>query len=87
LLLAFASAPPAKAEEARGQPGGPGIHEKLVDAVFVRPVGFVATAAVSGAFFLVAYPVSLVLGDSEWVVDVCIREPIDHYIKRPLGEL
>jgi hypothetical protein len=59
---------------------------KGYDLVVLRPLDLIRF--VSGAvFFPVAYPVSLVTGGSDFVLDVCIGLPFDRTFRRPLGEL
>ena len=45
------------------------------DALILRPLGLVQTL-VSATFFLVAYPVSLLTGGSDDVIEICIEQPI-----------
>ena len=56
------------------------------DLVILRPLGLVQTA-VGGAFFVVFYPVSLVTGGSDHVVDYCWKSPVHQTFQRPLGAL
>ncbi len=86
LVIGLAAVAPAGADSAPPERPAPGLHEKVVDALLVRPIGLSLTAVISAAVFVFAYPASLVLGDSDWVIDICIDEPIEQYIKRPLGE-
>jgi hypothetical protein len=54
--------------------------------VVLRPLGLVQTA-VGGAFFAVFYPVSLLTGGSDHVVDACVKSPVEQTFRRPLGAL
>jgi hypothetical protein len=80
-----ASAAPAHAE-AEGALAAEQFGRKVFDAIVLRPLGFVQTV-VSAGFFLVAYPVSLVTGGSDHVIEVCIEQPVAQTFRKPLGEL
>jgi hypothetical protein len=56
------------------------------DLVVLRPLGLVQTV-VGGAFFTVFYPVSLVTGGSDHVIDYCVKSPFEQTFQRPLGAL
>jgi hypothetical protein len=43
--------------------------------------------AVGAAFFVVFYPVALVTGGSDHVVDTCWKSPVHQTFQRPLGAL
>jgi hypothetical protein len=59
---------------------------KGYDLVVLRPLDL-ARVVMGAAFFPIAYPVSLLTGGSDFVLDVCISLPIDRTFRRPLGEL
>jgi hypothetical protein len=59
---------------------------KGYDLVVLRPLDLVRFVS-AAAFFPVAYPVSLVTGGSDFVLEVCIGLPFDRTFRRPLGEL
>ncbi len=61
-------------------------HEVVVDVAVARPLAALRLV-VGGAAFVVAYPLSLVLGGTEHVVDQCIEDPLHDLVRRPLGEL
>jgi hypothetical protein len=63
------------------------IHQILVDALFVRPIGLPVTAILGGGFWLLGAPVFALTGDMDWWTDACLKEPIRQHITRPLGEL
>jgi hypothetical protein len=91
-LLGALWAPPAHSAGARtsatyeipARP--PTIAEKAFDLVLLRPLGLVQTA-VGAALFAVFYPVSLVTGGSDHVVDYCWKSPVHQTFQRPLGAL
>jgi hypothetical protein len=64
----------------------PTVPEMVFDLVILRPLGLVQTV-VGGAFFVVFYPVSLVTGGSDHVVDYCWKSPVHQTFQRPLGAL
>ena len=64
----------------------PTVPEVAFDLVILRPLGLVQTA-VGAAFFVVFYPVSLVTGGSDHVVDYCWKSPVHQTFQRPLGAL
>ena len=72
------------AYEAPAKP--PTVPEMAFDLVILRPLGVVQTA-VGAAFFVVFYPVSLVTGGSDHVVDYCWKSPVHQTFQRPLGAL
>ena len=59
---------------------------KVFDALILRPLGLVQTL-VSASFFLVAYPVALVTGGSDDVIEICIEQPVAQTFRKPLGDL
>ncbi len=64
----------------------PTMVEQAFDLVILRPLGLAQTAA-GAAFFVVFYPVSLVTGGSDHVVDYCWKSPVHQTFQRPLGAL
>ena len=65
--------------------GGEGVR-KAYDVVVLRPLD--VARLVAGAVFLpIAYPVALVTGGTDFVLDVCILRPVDRAFQRPLGAL
>ncbi len=89
LLLAWivltALAAPAHAEAGRTL-AAEQFGRKVFDALILRPLGLVQTV-VSASFFLVAYPVSLVTGGSDDVIEICIEQPVAQTFRKPLGDL
>jgi hypothetical protein len=79
-----ASAPPPARSEIPSAP--PTAATRAYDLVVLRPLGLVQTA-VGGAFFAVFYPVSLLTGGSDHVVDACVKSPVEQTFRRPLGAL
>ncbi|UCE85236.1 MAG: hypothetical protein JSU66_12920 [Deltaproteobacteria bacterium] len=82
VLLAALGSTPAQAREAEA----PGWPVQAYDAVVLRPLGLIQTAAGATAFLL-AYPISRLTGGSDHVVDACITGPVDQTFRKPLGEL
>ena len=61
-------------------------HEIVVDVAVARPLA--AIRLVTGAAaFIVGYPISLVVGGTDHVIDHCIEDPLHDLVRRPLGEL
>ena len=89
LLLGVAvltgSVAPAHAEAERTQTAEQ-FGRKVFDALVLRPLGLVQTV-VSASIFLVAYPISLVTGGSDDVIEACIEQPVAQTFRKPLGEL
>ena len=87
LLCALLVTSAARAEGPEtGRSGVERVGAQTWDLVVLRPLGLVQTV-VGAAFFAVAYPVSLVTGGSDHVVDYCIKSPVEQTFTRPLGEL
>ena len=91
-LVSVLWAPPAQAAGAEAPAAivipakPPTIAEQAFDLVILRPLGLAQTA-VGAAFFVVFYPVSLVTGGSDHVVDTCWKSPVHQTFQRPLGAL
>ena len=85
LMLTLALAAPAAIAE---EDGGKLLRARrvAVDLAIERPLGLLEVA-VGAAIFAIAYPISLVVGGSDGVVEACIEDPVDHTFKRPLGGL
>lgn len=81
----LAASAPARAYQGQRRPE-PGVHEKLADLLFVRPLSLVPVM-VGGAFFLISYPVARIGGSPIEVTEVCLTEPLEYTFTRPLGEL
>ncbi len=84
-IVLTALAAPAHAEAGRTWAAEP-LGRKLFDALILRPLGLVQTL-VSASFFLVAYPVALVTGGSDDVIEICIEQPVAQTFRKPLGDL
>ena len=63
----------------------PGIARSAYDLVALRPLGFVQVVG-SAAVFVVAYPVSLLVGGSQTVKEVCLTGPVDQVFRAELGD-
>jgi hypothetical protein len=82
LMLLPTPAPASDGEPARD----PGVYEKAVDLVLVRPLGLVPIAF--GLLMLpLAYPATWLTEGSLDVPGVCLEAPLAHTFRRPLGEL
>jgi hypothetical protein len=74
-----------------GSPLGPGTGEErssgemLFDLFAVRPVGILATATGTAAYFL-SLPFTILGGNSEEAGQKLVKEPALHAFKRPLGQ-
>ena len=56
------------------------------DLVILRPL--LAVRLVVGVAMLpLAWPTAALLGDSDWAIDVCVRDPADRLFGRPIGRL
>jgi hypothetical protein len=63
----------------------PSPTRKLFDAAVLRPLGFVQVVG-GAALFVVAYPVSLLVGGSETVKEACLTGPTDQVFRAKLGD-
>jgi hypothetical protein len=71
----------------RSEPGAePDLAREIYDLTVLRPLDTVQVV-VGAAFFVPLYPLSLVLGGTDDVVDYCIRAPVERAFRRPLGRL
>jgi hypothetical protein len=84
-LAAWLAAGSAAAEELRAV-RDPDPVRRIYDLVVLRPFDL-TTLAVSAGVFVVAYPVALVTGGSNFVREVCIDLPVERALRRPLGAL
>lgn len=60
-------------------------EEEVVAEFFVRPLGFVGLV-VGSAAYLVALPVSVVVGGNDKMAEVLIRKPYRFTFQRDMGE-
>lgn len=58
----------------------------IADAVFLRPLGLVATC-LGGAVWVVSLPFSLVAGNAGEAADKLVADPLRYTFKRPLGQI
>jgi hypothetical protein len=58
----------------------------LVDAVFLRPMGLVATCFGS-AVFILTLPFTIVSGNTSGVGEKLVGDPLRYTFQRPLGEI
>lgn len=84
LLLAAALAP---AGDDRFNPGEPRSAEKMVvDALVVRPLGILGTAA-GTLVFVVSLPFSALGGNTDAAFQKLVADPAAYTFTRPLGDL
>jgi hypothetical protein len=79
LFLAFS----AFAEE--DYSGNPSVCDKVGDALWIRPLGFIGTG-LKALGYLVSLPVTSALGTKEKAKEFLIEDPYNFYFKRPLGQ-
>jgi hypothetical protein len=84
VLATFASSASAADRFDRGRE--PHLGHVLYDLGALRPLD-TAVFLTGAVFFVPLYPISLVLGGSDDVVDTCIEGPFDRAFRRPLGRL
>lgn len=82
-LLAILAPAPALAER-DGFLQSPAVR-KTWDVVALRPFDLIQLG-VGAAFFVLAWPVTLVTGGEDFVREVCITLPVERTFRRPLGE-
>jgi hypothetical protein len=63
----------------------PNIESMIVDLVFARPLGLVATI-VGTAFFIVSLPFSALGGNTQTAYEKMVEDPARFTFKRPLGQ-
>lgn len=87
-LLASVCLPAAAVDYALEPTYDPGASEgaRKVWEIVLRPLDFVRLAA-SAPLWLVAWPVSLVTGGSDFAGEVTVELPFERTFQRPLGEL
>lgn len=93
LVLLAALAQPAFAQDPNEIPPPPlptreepGLAQKTGDLLLSRPLS--AVRLVAGVVALpIAWPVAALLGDGGWALDVCLVEPYEYLVERPLGRL
>ncbi len=75
--------PPARPLPTREEPT---FAQKSGDLLLSRPIS--AVRLVAGVVMLpIAWPVAALLGDADWALDVCVRDPYEYLVERPLGRL
>ena len=85
--IALAAAPGRASDDtAPASSQGRHVARQIFDAALLRPLQLVQVVA-SAAVFLPAYPVGLLVGEGDYVMETCIREPVDRAFRRPLGAL
>ncbi len=94
VCLTAALALPANAEDRDGFPAAvplptreePTLAQKTGDVLFSRPLS--AVRLVVGVVALpIALPVAALLGDAGWALDVCLTQPYEYLVERPIGRL
>jgi hypothetical protein len=84
LVFAVCVAHPALAEDEPYRGTGKG-GRKMYDLTVLRPLGIVQVGTGMAAF-VTFYPISLAMGGSDFVEDVCITMPVDRTFEKPLGD-
>jgi hypothetical protein len=85
LVSAPAGAAPL-ASEARQPESAPSQARIAGDVLLARPLR--AMRLVMGAImFPIAWPTAKLLGDGDWAMDVCLRDPAADLVDPPLGDL
>jgi len=64
----------------------PTVLQKAGDVVILRPLLFVRLV-VGVAALPLAWPTAALLGDSDWALEACVREPAHRLFARPIGQL
>lgn len=94
LVLTLALGVSVSAETPSGMPAPPPLPtreeptfvQKTGDVLFLRPL--LAVRLVFGVVALpLAWPTAALLGDSDWALEVCIREPGRRLFVKPIGRL
>lgn len=83
LALLLGTAPVANAESPDRNSSS--IAAKTLDLIVVRPLTLVQTM-LGGFVVVVSFPLFIFNGDPEDVLDVAIRNPMEYFLNRPLGE-
>jgi hypothetical protein len=91
LALAFAGVAPAQSPGDASPPPIPTREEPTVlqqagDLLVLRPL-LAVRLVVSVATLPLAWPTAALLGDSDWALEVCVREPAERLFGRPIGRL
>jgi len=86
LLLSAPAGVAGSASEMHRAESRPSRARVAGDILFARPVR--AVRLVMGLIVLpIAWPTAELLGDADWAVDVCVRDPLSDLVDRPLGDL
>ena len=64
----------------------PTVLQKTGDVILLRPLLAVRLAFGVAALPL-AWPTAALLGDSDWALEICVREPVHRLVARPIGKL
>ncbi len=64
----------------------PTVLQMTSDVILLRPLLAVRLAFGVAALPL-AWPTAALLGDSDWALEVCVREPVHRLFERPIGQL
>ena len=86
LLCAVLAAAPAAGSDPVGRADSWQRGREIHDVAVLRPLGFVQTL-VSAAAFAVFYPISLLTGGSDDVVEICIEQPIAQTFEQPIADV
>ena len=85
-VMLFLSTPPAYAQESRAEMPDGSAGAIVVDALFLRPAGFVGTVLGTVAF-VVTLPFSAPTHSADNAAKKLVVEPAKFTFARPLGEL
>ena len=64
----------------------PTVLQQTGDVLFLRPL-LAVRLVVSVVTLPLAWPTAALLGDSDWAIEVCVREPVDRLFGRRIGRL
>ncbi len=65
--------------------GNPSACDKIGDALWIRPLGFIGTGF-KALGYLISLPVTSALGTRDKAKEFLIDDPYNFYFKRPLGQ-
>jgi hypothetical protein len=74
----------AQSESISGNPGPSGVG-MIVDALVLRPAGFVATL-IGGVAYVVSLPFSVAGGNTQQAWNTLVAQPAQFTFNRPLGD-
>ncbi len=84
IAASLASAGTARSESMSGNPAPTGVG-MIVDALVLRPAGFVATL-IGGVAYVVSLPFSAAGGNTQQAWNTLVAQPAQFTFNRPLGD-